>query len=210
MTDREQQAAPAAKKPEELSAGQRLALDFGPMLCFFGAYYLTSKNVYISTGIFMAATVIAMIFSRIKTGKISPMLLFSGVMVLGFGGLTIWLKDDSFIKIKPTIYYVMIAVILMFGLVTKRPTMQLVLGSAYPGLNQIGWDKLTRNWAGFFLIMAVLNEAVWRTQSTEFWLGFKLWGALPLTLIFAFANIPMLLKHGLETGADTPKTPPQG
>jgi intracellular septation protein len=152
--------------------------------------------------------VAAMIFSRITAGRISPMLWFSGVMVLGFGGLTIWLHDDTFIKIKPTIYYAMVAAILLFGLVTKRPTLKLVLGAAYPGLSERGWALLSRNWALFFVVMAAANEAVWRSTSTDFWLGYKLWGALPATLLFAAANIPMLMKHGLGKEAETPPVPP--
>jgi len=200
-----------ATPTEEKGAGTRLLLDLGPLLVFFVAYWLTGKNIILATGLFMAATVAAMIFSRIKAGRISPMLWFSGVMVLGFGGLTIWLHDDTFIKIKPTIYYAMVAAILLFGLVTKRPTLKLVLGAAYPGLSERGWALLSRNWALFFVVMAAANEMVWRSTSTDFWLGYKLWGALPATLLFAAANIPMLMKHGLgKEAAETPPVPPQG
>ncbi len=112
---------------------------------------------------------------------------------------------------KPTAYYLLVAGILGFGLITKRPTLQLVLGSAYPGLSAIGWAKLTRNWALFFVIMAIANEAVWRNTSMEFWLGYKLWGAMPATFLFAIANLPMLMKHGLNTEkAEEPVVPPQG
>jgi intracellular septation protein len=193
---------------EEKGAGTRLLLDLGPLLVFFTAYWFTGKNIILATGLFMAATVAAMIFSRIKAGRISPMLWFSGVMVLGFGGLTIWLHDDTFIKLKPTIYYTMVAAILLFGLVTKRPTLKLVLGAAYPGLSERGWALLSRNWALFFVVMAIANEVVWRSTSTDFWLGYKLWGALPATLLFAGANIPMLMKHGLGKEAEMPPVPP--
>ena len=195
----------------EPGAGIKLLLDLGPLLVFFLAYWLTGKQIIRATALFMAATVIAMILSRIKAGRISPMLWFSGVMVLGFGGLTIWLHNDTFIKIKPTIYYVMVSAILFFGLWTKRPTLKLVLGGAYPGLSERGWTLLSRNWALFFLAMAAANEAVWRSTSTDFWLGYKLWGALPATLIFAATNIPMLIKHGLNSdGVEEMPTPPQG
>jgi intracellular septation protein len=196
---------------EEKGAGTRLLLDLGPLLVFFVAYWLTGKNIILATGVFMAATASAMVFSRIKIGRISPMLWFSGVMVLGFGGLTIWLHDDTFIKIKPTIYYAMVAAILFFGLVTKRPTLKLVLGAAYPGLSERGWTLLSRNWALFFVVMAGANELVWRSTTTDFWLGYKLWGALPATLLFAAANIPMLMKHGLgKEAGEAPPVPPQG
>lgn len=107
----------------EISPGLRLALDLGPLLIFFAAFYFTGKNVFLATGLFMAATAFAMIVSVMKTGKVSAMLLFSGVMVLGFGGLTIWLHDESFIKVKPTLYYLMVAGILFFGLWTRKPTL---------------------------------------------------------------------------------------
>lgn len=202
--------ATAGTEEREVSGWLRLALDLGPLLVFFSAYYLTDKNVFVATGIFMAATAVAMLVSRIKTGKVSAMLMFSGVMVLGFGGLTIWLHDESFIKIKPTLYYVMVASILLFGLWTGRPTLKLVLGHAYPGLSERGWALLSRNWAIFFLALAGSNELVWRTMSTEFWLGYKLWGALPATILFAIANLPMLNRHGLNLDKADPEIPPQG
>ncbi len=185
---------------KELSSGIRMALDFGPVLVFFVVNYLAPApfGIFYATAAFMAAMMAAMIYSWVKVGKISPMLLFSGAMVLVFGGVTLLLRDETFIKIKPTIYYVFIAMLLIGGLLTKRPTLQALLGSAYPGLTARGWDLLSRNWAIFFLGMAVLNEAVWRNFSTDFWIGFKLWGAIPLTLIFAIANVPMLLKNGLD------------
>jgi intracellular septation protein len=138
------------------------------------------------------------------------MLLFSGVMVMVLGGITLWLHNETFIKIKPTIYYCVAAGLLTFGVVTKRNLLAAVLGSAYPGLSDRGWQLLTRNWIFFFLAMAIVNEAVWRTTTTDFWVGFKLWGALPATFIFAMANVPMLMKHGiqLETGKEEPPVPP--
>ncbi len=132
---------------------------------------------------------------------------FSGAMVVILGGLTIWLHNESFIKMKPTLYYVLVSGLLWFGLLTDRPLLQRVLGSTYPGLDETGWTKLTRNWAFFFGFMAVLNEAVWRNSSTDFWIGFKLWGAIPLTFLFAAANIPMLLKHGLMREDALPAEP---
>jgi intracellular septation protein len=195
----------------ELSPGLRIAVDLGPLIVFLAGYWIT-KNVYIATAIFMVATAIAITVSKVKAGKISPLLWFSGAMVLLLGGLTLWLKDETFIKMKPTIYYLMVAGILFFGLLTRRPTLQLVLGQAYPGLTDRGWTLLTRNWALFFLALAVANEAVWRNFSFDFWLGYKLWGALPATLIFAAANVPMLMKHGLnmESAKEDPPVPPQG
>ncbi|MEM8694609.1 MAG: septation protein A [Pseudomonadota bacterium] len=195
---------------KDLPSGMRMALDFGPVIIFFVVNFLAPPplGIFYATAAFMVAMMAAMGYSWMKVGTISPMLLFSGVMVLIFGGVTLFLRDETFIKIKPTIYYVFIAMILVFGLLTKRPTLKALLGSAYPGLSDRGWDLLSRNWAIFFLAMAVINEAVWRNFSTDFWVGFKLWGAIPLTLIFAFANVPMLLKNGLNLEkADEPPMP---
>ena len=139
----------------------------------------------------------ALIYSAIRFRTVSPLLLFSGVMVVILGGLTIWLHNETFIKVKPTIYYALVAALLAFGLATGKPLLKSVLGSSYPGLDEQGWRKLTRNWAIFFAVMAVVNEAVWRNSTTDFWIGFKLWGAIPATLLFAAANVPMLLRHGL-------------
>jgi intracellular septation protein len=189
----------------------RLALDLGPLLVYFVAYSLTGKNIYASTGIFMAATGAAMVFSLVRFGKISPMQWFSSAMVLILGGLTIWLHKDWIIKVKPTLYYLMVSGILLFGLATGKPTLQVALGNAYPGLNERGWVLLSRNWALFFLAMATANELVWRNFSTDFWIGYKLWGAIPATMLFALANVPMLLKHGLgeSTMAAIADCPPE-
>jgi intracellular septation protein len=168
---------------------------------FFAANFFApvppALKIFVATGAFMAAMVAAMIYSALRFRRISPLLWFSGVLVVLMGGVTLWLHDETFIKVKPTLYYLFVAALLGFGLMTGRALLKNVLGSAYPGLDDAGWRKLTRNWALFFAFMALLNELVWRNSSTDFWIGFKLWGALPLTFLFAAANIPMLMKHGL-------------
>lgn len=197
----------AAREPGPV---MRLAIDLGPLLIYLAVYWFT-KNIVLSTAIFMAATLTAIVTSWLTSRKVSAMLWFSGAMVLVFGGLTVWLHDATFIKMKPTVYYLMVASILGFGLWTGRPTLKLVLGQAYPGLTDLGWTKLTRNWALFFVAMAMANEAVWRSTSMEFWLGYKLWGAMPATILFALANLPMLMKHGLNAEkAEDAALPPQG
>ena len=189
----------ATKEP---TGGIKLLIDIGPLVVFFAANYLAPVpgplKIFFATGAFMIAMVAAMLVSQIKYRHISPLLWFSGLMVVVLGGLTIWLHNETFIKMKPTVYYLFVAGLLGFGLATGRPFLKSVLGSAYPGLDSEGWRKLTRNWAIFFAIMAVVNESVWRNSSTEFWIGFKLWGMLPLTFLFAAANVPMLMKHGLS------------
>ena len=197
--------------PREPSGGTRLLIDLGPLLIFFLTNYLAPVpdvlRIFVATGAFMAAMIAAMIYSQMRFRRISPLLLFSGFMVIVLGGLTIWLRNETFIKMKPTVYYLLVSGLLAFGLATGRPLLKAVLGSAYPGLDDAGWVKLTRNWALFFAGMAVLNEGVWRNSSTDFWIGFKLWGAIPLTFLFALANIPMLLKHGLNREQATPVEP---
>lgn len=196
------------------SAGFRLALDYGPLIVFFAVNFLTPGaaifRIIAATGAFMIAMVVALGMSWFRTGRISPMLLISGVLVLVFGGLTIYFHDERYIKMKPTFVYAVFAAVLGFGLATGRPLLQGLLGHAYPGLSAEGWRKLTRNWTIFFMLMAVLNEVVWRHSSTDFWVGFKLWGAIPLTLLFAFANVPMLMKHGLQTASAPDTIPPEG
>lgn len=193
------------------SPGFRMALDYGPLLVFFAINFLTHgpaiTRIVAATIGFMVAMVVALILSWVKTRHVSPMLLISGALVIVFGGLTVWFHDDRFIKMKPTFVYSIFAAVLGFGLATGRPLLQGLLEAAYPGLTPLGWRKLTRNWTIFFVAMAVLNEAVWRNTTTDFWVGFKLWGAIPLTFLFALANIPMLLKHGLNQPGEI-ETPP--
>jgi intracellular septation protein len=183
--------------------GMRLALDLGPLAVYFAAYSLTQHNIFISTGLFMVATIVAMAVSWMRYGKISAIQCFSALMVLVLGGLTIILHQEWIIKVKPTIYYLTMTLILAYGVFTGRPTLQAVLGQAYPGLSAEGWRILTRNWAFFFAAMALANELVWRNFSTSFWLSYKLWGAVPATIVFTMIHIPMLMRHGLA--ADAPK-----
>ena len=198
-------------EPPEPQGASKLLIDLGPLLVFFIVNFFAPvpaiMKIFVATGAFMVAMVIAMIFSALRYGRISPLLWFSGIMVVILGGLTIWLHQEWIIKMKPTFYYALVSGLLFFGLATGRPLLRQVLGSTYPGLDHEGWTKLTRNWAIFFAFMAVLNEAVWRNSSTDFWVGFKLWGALPLTFLFAAANIPMLLRHGLMKDEAVPAEP---
>ncbi len=197
-----------AEKPNGPGTGARLLIDVAPLVVFFVVNFL--RDIFTATVAFMIAISAAMIWSRVRYRHISPMLWFSGGMVLVLGGITVWLHDDTFIKMKPTMVYLAIGLVLTFGLATGRNLLQTVLGSAYPGLSDIGWRKLTRNWVAFFLTMAVVNEAVWRSTTTDFWVGFKLWFFLPATLLFAIGNVPMLMRHGfsVEDAKEEPPIPP--
>ena len=182
-------------KRKELGGGMRLLLDVGPLVLFFIAN--AKFGIFAATGAFIVAILVAMMISLALTRRVTALQMFSAVMVVVMGGLTLYFHNETFIKIKPTIYYTFVAAILAYGYFAGKPILKSVLGSAYPGLDASGWAKLTRNWTLFFLVMAVVNEAVWRNSSTEFWIGFKLWGAMPATLLFAIANVPMLMRHGL-------------
>jgi intracellular septation protein len=202
-----------ADKKEPSVAG-RLMIDLGPLLVFFLVNFLAPVpdvlKIFYATGAFMAAMIVAMMVSYLRYRHISPLLWFSGIMVVILGGITIWLHNDVFIKMKPTVYYLLVASLLVFGLATGRNLLKMVLGAAYPGLSERGWQLLTRNWAIFFAVMAVVNEAVWRNTDTSFWIGFKLWGFLPATFLFAILNVPMLMKHGmqLDPSKEEPPVPP--
>ncbi len=193
------------------SVGARLLIDLGPLLAFFLTNFLApvpdTIKIFVATGVFMVAMMIAMLISQIRYRHISPLLWFSGLMVVVLGGLTIWLHNETFIKIKPTIYYTIVAALLLFGLRTGRNLLKTVLGTVYPGLSDRGWHLLTRNWVIFFAAMAVANEIAWRTTATDTWVALKLWAFLPITFLFMMANIPMLMRHGLAL-EDSPEEPP--
>jgi intracellular septation protein len=204
---------PASRRRPGVAA--TLAIDYGPLLLFFVANFLAPvpdlMKVFVATGVFMVAMILAMLVSQLLYRSISPMLWFSGLMVIVFGGLTLWLHDERFIKIKPTIYYSVVAALLFFGMKTGRNLLKVVLGAAYPGLRERGWHLLTRNWIVYFVLMAILNEIVWRSTTTSTWLVYKVWVFIPMTFLFAVANVPMLMKHGLgdEEPADVPPIPPE-
>lgn len=198
-----------------VSPGLRMATDFGPLIVFFAVNALASGPAIVraitATVAFMIAMLAALAVSWWKTRHISPMLWITAVLVLVFGSLTVYFHDQTFIQMKPTFVYAMFAVILGYGLIANKPLLQMLLESAYPGLSAKGWRLLTINWAGFFVAAALLNEAVRHLVDWDRWVLFKTWGMIPLTLVFAMLNIPMLLKHGLqlEKPEDAP-LPPEG
>lgn len=198
------------KAGQQQHGGLGLALDFGPLLVFF----LTFKFIGLIAGTvaFMAAIVVAVLVSRWKLGKVSPMLWLSAALVLGFGTLTIYFNDPKFIQIKPTIIYTMFAGALFFGLLIGKPLLKVLLQAAYDGLDDAGWMKLSRNWAFFFAGMALLNETMRLSLDFDLWLTLKVWGVTILSFIFAIANVPMMMRHGLAIGGEeaAETAPPQG
>jgi intracellular septation protein len=189
------QAEKNGKKP----GGLGTALDFGPLLIFFIAYKLT--GVITGTVVFMAAIAVAVVISKLKLGKVPPMLWLSAILVIGFGGLTVYFRDPRFIQIKPTIIYTLCSLILFGGLIMGKPLLKFLLHAAFEGVNEQGWLKFSRNMAIFFAGMALLNEAMRATLSFDLWLTLKVWGVTILSVAFGMANIPMLMRHGLSLDA---------
>lgn len=172
-----------------------MALDFGPLLVFF----LATKfiGIFAGTGAFMVAIAVAVLVSKVKLGKVSPMLWLSAILVFFFGSLTLYFHDERFIQIKPTLIYTFFALMLLVGWARRRPLLKYLLQAAYQGLSETGWLKLSRNWGLYFAALAVVNEATRATMSYDAWLTLKVWGVTLASLVFALANVPMLMRHGL-------------
>ena len=182
----------------------KLALELGPLALFFfgNAYgdrfgFPEGQRIFAATGVFIVATVIALGISYLLVRKLPIMPVVSGIVVVVFGGLTLFLQDETFIKLKPTIVNTMFGIVLLGGLYFRKPLLQIVLDSVFD-LDEEGWRKLTFRWALFFFALAGLNEIVWRTQTTEFWVSFKVFGIMPLTIAFALAQTPLLLRHEIK------------
>lgn len=194
------------------------ALDFGPLLLFFLATRFghsesdPARGPLIGTAVFMVAITAALIISKWKLGKISPMMWISAVLVVGFGGIALFLGDPYYIQIKPTIIYLLFASILLAGWVRGKALLKYLLEYAFDGVSDAGWLKLSRNWGLFFLTMAGVNEIIRQPQLFSFdsWLTLKVWGMTALSLLFTFSQIPMLIRHGLKVAEPAEEIPPQG
>ena len=194
-------------KPKPKTGWLNILVDYGPLLVFLGVYkfYQPPETstfgeiaaVIYGTIAFMIAAVAALVFSKFKFGHVSPMLILSTTLIVGFGGLTIWLQDEKFIQIKPTAIYLLFGVLLLGGWLRGKALLQILLEAAFEGVDRDGWLKLSRNWGVFFVFMAGLNEVVRLQLDFESWLWAKLWVFMPLSFLFTFSQIPMLLKHGL-------------
>jgi intracellular septation protein len=172
----------------------KLALDIGPLVLFFAMIW--TFGIYVATAVFMVAVVAALLVSYALTRKWPIMPVVTTFVVMVFGGLTIALHNDTFIKVKPTIVYTLFSVVLFGGYIFNKPFLATVLDAAFH-LTEEGWRKLTLRWALFFPVMAVLNEVVWRTQSNEFWGGFKI-ACIALTALFAAAQTPLITRYMIE------------
>ena len=185
---------PATHKPK-LNPMVKLALDLGPLVVFLVAN--AKFGIFVGTAVFMATIVAALAISYAMTRHVAIMPVVSAIVVLAFGTLTIVLHDETFIKLKPTIIYALFSATLLGGYIFNKPLLAIVFDAMFH-LTEEGWRKLTLRWAGFFLVMAVLNEVVWRTQTTEFWISFKLFGFTPATFVFAMLQYPLLMKYATE------------
>ena len=173
----------------------KLATELGPLIIFFIAN--AKFNLFVATGAFMAAVVAAMIASYVVTRHVPMMAIVTAVVVIVFGTLTLVLHDETFIKVKPTIIYGLFAAILGGGLLFGRSFIAILFNQMF-NLTPKGWRILTMRWALYFFAMAILNEFIWRTQSTDFWVNFKVFGVTPLTMIFAITQMPVIKRYHLE------------
>jgi intracellular septation protein len=173
----------------------KLALELGPLVLFF--IINARADIFAATAVFMVAMVISLSASWIIFKKIAVMPLVTGAVVLVFGGLTLYLQDDTFIKIKPTIVNVFFGTILLGGMLFGHSLLKHVFGDVYK-LKAGGWSALTLRWGLFFFFLAIVNEIVWRNFSTDFWVMFKVWGIMPITIVFSMFQMPILTKYALE------------
>jgi intracellular septation protein len=210
MMDVESNQRESEKMVKETSPLLKMVLELGPLMVFFFANsrgdWLAEKfpvltefggPIFIATGLFMIATAASLIVSWIMTRKLPMMPLISGIVVFVFGALTLWLQNDTFIKMKPTIVNTLFGVILLGGLLFGQSLLGYVFNSAFK-LTDEGWRKLTLRWGIFFLFLAVLNEVIWRNFTTDFWVAFKVWGTMPITVLFTMAQMPLIMRHSIE------------
>ena len=185
---------PEIEKPQ-LNPFVKIALDLGPLILFFFAN--SRFGIFTATATFMVAVLAALAASYVLTRRLPIMPVVTAIIVLVFGGLTLVLHNDTFIKIKPTIIYALFGAVLLGGLAFGKPLLGVVFNSLFH-LTAEGWRKLTVRWAWFFFVLAVLNEIVWRNTSTNIWVDFKVFGVMPLTLIFGALQYPLLQKYAAE------------
>jgi intracellular septation protein len=193
MTDRSStRAAPIWLKP---------TVDYGPLLVFLAFYFAT--DLFVATGALIAVTALAFGLALWIERRVPWLPLVTAVVVAVFGGLTLWSGDETFIKMKPTIAQLLFASVLLGSLAIGRPVLKPLLGAAWP-MDEAGWRRLSLRFAWFFLAMAALNEAVWRTQTTDVWVLFKVFGLLGLTLLFSLSQVPLMTRHRISEAPAEP------
>jgi len=210
MANEAKTSAPPKKKP---SGWLNLLVDYGPLLVFFAVYWIyapadkedtigTLFAVVHSTVAFIVAAIAALAFSKLKLGRISPMLWLSTGLIVVFGAITIWTGEQWVIQAKPTAVYLISAIALIVGWLRGKALLRWLLEAAFEGLDEEGWLKLSRNWGFFFLFLAALNETLRHVLSFGDWLTAKIWVFVPLSFLFTFTQLPMLLRHGLASEAE--------
>jgi len=188
----------AVKQRPKQNPAVKLALEMGPLVLFF---IVNAKfGIFPATGVLMAGVLVALVASWALTRHVPIMPLVTAVAVVFFGTLTLLLHDETFIKLKPTIVNSLFGAALLGGLAFGKPLLPIVLDSVLK-LTEAGWRALTLRWGLFFFFLAALNEAVWRTQSNDFWVNFKVFGTMPLTILFALSQVPLIMKHELKPDA---------
>jgi len=201
---------PSDPKKKEINPLLKLALELGPLLVFFfansrGEWLVQTwpalgslgGPLFLATALFMVATAISLSVSWMLTRTLPIMPLVSGIVVFVFGALTLWLQDEVFIKMKPTIVNTLFGGVLLGGLLFGKSLLGYVFDSAFR-LDEEGWRKLTLRWGLFFIFLAVVNEIVWRGFSTDFWVAFKVWGIMPITILFTMTQMPLIMRHSLD------------
>ena len=190
-----------------------LVIDYGPLAVFFVVYWLQAPAdksdslgviiaIVYSTSAFIIAAIVALAASKLVLGRISRMLLLSTILIVGFGGLTVLLRNPFYVQVKPTVLYLFFGVVLLVGWLRGKALLQWLLEAAFEGLDEQGWLKLSRNWGFFFFFLAALNETLRHTLPFGDWLAAKLWVFMPLSFLFTFTQLPMLLRHGLAANAE--------
>jgi intracellular septation protein len=178
-----------------------MLLDYGPLIVFFVTYKLAGSGLQgslVATLAFMVAVLISIVVGLVVVKRVSPMVWISTILILGFGAITLYLRDPRFIQMKPTFIYIGFAALLGGGLLRGKALLKWLFGPVFPGLTEEGWRKLSRNWALFFLALAIANEVMRTTLTFDTWLTVKVWGVTVVSILFAIANMPMLLRHGLD------------
>lgn len=196
-----------ASKTDRQNPMLKMALEIGPLLVFFfgnlrgpwlveqfPALSALGGPLFVATALFMAATILSLLVSKIVLGHLPIMPFVSGIVVLVFGSLSIYLQDETFIKMKPTIINSLFGFALLGGLLFGKSLLGYVFNAAFQ-LDAEGWRKLSIRWGIFFLFLAVLNEVIWRNFSDDFWVAFKVWGTMPITVLFTLAQMPLIMKH---------------